>query len=226
MLGFFSSGEKRRVRPRARDGNGSTPWPTEHPSFEKLGIVDAMTLTEKQKMLAGELYHATDPELQADQAAARVWMDKYNARQDVTADHARALLVTGLAAVGEGAIIRPPFHVDYGFNITVGCGVFINFNCVILDVVQVVIGDFTQIGPGVQILTADHPRDPAGRAQGAEFGRPITIGRHVWIGGGALILPGVTIGDNALIGAGSVVTRDVPDGATVAGNPARALPRR
>lgn len=191
---------------------------------EKIGIVSAMTRTEKQKMMAGEFYRVDDPELQADQAAACAWMDQYNGRQDVSTDQARALLVARLAAVGEGVIIRPPFHCDYGFNITVGHGVFINFNCVILDVVQVVIGNFTQIGPGVQILTADHPRNPAQRAQGAEFGRPISIGRNVWIGGGALILPGVTIGDNALVGAGSVVTRDVPDGVTVVGNPARALP--
>jgi maltose O-acetyltransferase len=99
--------------------------------------------------------------------------------------------------------------------------VFLNFNCVILDVVPVTIGDGTQIGTGVQILTADHPRDPAERATGVEWGVPITIGRNVWIGGGAIILPGVTIGDDALLGAGSVVTRDVPAGATVVGNPAR-----
>ena len=98
---------------------------------------------------------------------------------------------------------------------------FLNFNCVILDVVEVTIGDKTQIGPGVQILTADHPRDAAGRASGLEFGRPIHTGRNVWIGGGAMILPGVTIGDDALIGAGSVVTRGVPAGATAFGNPAR-----
>ena len=118
-------------------------------------------------------------------------------------------------------MIRPPFHCDYGFNISLGAGVFLNFNCVILDVVEVTIGDRTQIGPGVQILTADHPRDAAKRGSGLEFGRPIRIGRNVWIGGGAIILPGVTIGDNALIGAGSVVTRDVPAGVTAFGNPAR-----
>ena len=98
---------------------------------------------------------------------------------------------------------------------------FLNFNCVILDVVEVSIGDGTQIGTGVQILTADHPRDAVERAAGLEWGRPIRIGRNVWLGGGAIILPGVTVGDDALIGAGSVVTRDVPAGATVVGNPAR-----
>ena len=116
------------------------------------------------------------------------------------------------------------FHCDYGTNITMGKNVFLNFNCVILDVVSVSIGDGTAIGPGVQILTADHPRDPAVRATGAEFGRPISIGKNVWIGGGALILPGVTVGDNAIIGAGAVVTKDVPAGATAVGNPARVLP--
>jgi maltose O-acetyltransferase len=133
----------------------------------------------------------------------------------------RKLLVERFAAVGDGAVIRPPFHCDYGFNIRLGPDVFLNFNCVILDVVEVTIGDRTQIGPGVQILAADHPRDPAGRASGLEFGRPVRIGRNVWIGAGAIILPGVSIGDDALIGAGSVVTRDVPAGATAFGNPAR-----
>jgi maltose O-acetyltransferase len=127
--------------------------------------------------------------------------------------------------VGDGAVIRPPFHCDYGFNIRLGAGVFLNFNCVILDVVTVTIGAKTQIAPGVQILTADHPRDPEARRAGLEFGRPVHIGENVWIGAGALILPGVTIGDDALIGAGSVVTRDVATGATVFGNPARAKPQ-
>ena len=111
--------------------------------------------------------------------------------------------------------------ISYGFNISLGAGVFLNFNCVLLDVVEVIIGEKTQIAPGVQILTADHPRDAVNRASGLEFGRPMRIGRNVWIGGGAMILPGVTIGDNAVIGAGSVVTRDVPAGVTAFGNPAR-----
>jgi len=103
--------------------------------------------------------------------------------------------------------------------------VFLNFNCVILDVVPVVIGNGAQVGPAVQIYAADHPRDPALRRDGLELGRPVRIGRHVWIGGGAIILPGVSIGDDAVVGAGSVVTRDVAPGATVAGNPARAVSR-
>ena len=180
-----------------------------------------MTASNKQKMIAGELYDAGDPELVADVMAAAQWMDRYNARIGADRGALLALLREGLGAVGDGVIIRPPFHVDYGYNITVGEGVFLNYGCVILDVCAVTIGAKTQIGPGVQILTADHPRDPAVRAQMLEFGRPIVIGANVWIGGGALLLPGITVGDDAIIGAGSVVTRDVPAGATVVGNPAR-----
>ncbi|PPV08045.1 nodulation protein [Xanthomonas bromi] len=177
--------------------------------------------TEKQKMLAGELYSAADAQLQADQAAAAEWMMRYNATTAQPSAQRHALLVERLAEVGAGAVIRSPFHCDYGYNIRLGAGVFLNFNCVILDICEVHIGDGTQIGPGVQIYAADHPRDAAGRASGLEFGRAIRIGRNVWIGGGAILLPGVSIGDDALIGAGAVVTRDVPAGATAVGNPAR-----
>ena len=178
--------------------------------------------TEMQKMLAGELYDAGDAEIQTAQTAAKHWMARYNAASDQPASYRRQLLRERFAAVGDGAVIRPPFHCDYGFNISLGEGVFLNFNCVILDVVAVTIGAKTQIAPGVQILTADHPRDPETRRTGLEFGRPVRIGENVWVGAGALILPGVTIGDDALIGAGSVVTRDVAAGQTVFGNPARA----
>lgn len=180
-----------------------------------------MTQTEKQKMLAGELYDAGDDELRADMTATRAWLVRYNAALGMESSDRRNLLAERLGAVGAGSTIRPPFHCDYGFNIRLGAGVFLNFGCVVLDVVEVTIGDKTQIGPNVQILTADHPRSPADREAGLEFGRPIHIGRNVWIGGGAIILPGVTVGDDAVIGAGSVVTKDVPAGITVMGNPAR-----
>lgn len=178
--------------------------------------------SEKRKMLAGELYRPDDPELVADRAHAAAWMARFNPSRTLPRPERRALLVEGLGAVGAGAVIRPPFHCDYGYNIRLGRDVFLNYGCVVLDVVEVVIGDGTQIGPAVQILTADHPRDPAERARGLEWGRPVTIGRNVWIGGGAIILPGVSVGDDAILGAGSVVTRDVAAGATVTGNPARA----
>jgi maltose O-acetyltransferase len=177
-------------------------------------------------MLAGELYVAGGAELAADAARARAWMIRYNAASMAPPDERHTILSELFAQVGQGAVIRPPFYCDYGTNITLGKGVFLNFNCVILDVCAVTIGDDTQIGPGVQILTPDHPRDPDQRRSGLEFGRPIHIGRNVWIGGGALIMPGVNIGDDAIIGAGAVVTRDVPNGVTAAGNPARVLSKK
>jgi len=175
-------------------------------------------------MLAGELYRP-DAELGAEQAAAKAWMARYNASLAAPLTERHALLCERLGHVGRDAVIRPPFFCDYGYNIRLGDGVFLNFNCVILDVVEVTIGDRTQIGPAVQIYTADHPRDTETRRAGLEFGRPIRIGSDVWIGGGAILLPGVTVGDGAVIGAGSVVTRDVPAGVTVAGNPARPRSR-
>jgi maltose O-acetyltransferase len=179
--------------------------------------------TEKQKMLAGELYRADDPELVADRQQAAEWMERYNAAGALGPAERAELLRTLLVSVGEGAEIRPPFHCDYGWNIRLGRGAFLNFGCIILDIAPVAIGEGAQIGPNVQILAADHPRDPALRARLLENGRPVTIGANAWIGGGAIILPGVTIGEDAVIGAGSVVTRDVPAGATAVGNPARMI---
>ncbi|HEX3499790.1 MAG TPA: sugar O-acetyltransferase [Stellaceae bacterium] len=177
--------------------------------------------SEKQKMLAGALYRAGDAEIQTDQRDTKAWMARYNAAFALSVEKRHTLLRERLGAVGSGVVVRPPFFCDYGYNISLGDDVFLNFNCVIIDVVAVAIGAATQIGPAVQIYAADHPRDPAQRRTGLELGRPVTIGRNVWIGGGAIILPGVTIGDDAVIGAGSVVTRDVPAGATALGNPAR-----
>lgn len=177
--------------------------------------------TEKDKMLAGELYVADSPELAADNRRISQWMSRYNASIALSPDERHAMLVEAFGEVGIGVNIRPPFFCDYGYNISIGEGSFMNFNCVVLDVVKVTIGSHTQIGSAVQILTADHPREPELRAQMLEFGRPVTIGSNVWIGSGAIILPGVTIGDNAVIGAGSVVTRDVPANAIAVGNPAR-----
>jgi maltose O-acetyltransferase len=177
-------------------------------------------------MLAGDLYDASAPEIRAEHRAAMDWLVRYNAMLNAGAEARRQVMRERFASVGEHSDIRPPFHCDYGFNISIGSGVFLNFNCTILDVVTVTIGDKTQIGPNVQILTADHPRDPADRSKGLEFGRPIHIGINVWIGGGAIILPGVSIGNDAIIGAGAVVVRDVPHGDVVAGNPARPVRSR
>ncbi|MDD1016292.1 sugar O-acetyltransferase [Pseudomonas rubra] len=180
-----------------------------------------MNLSEKQKMLGGQLYHASCPQLQAEQIANKHWMARYNNSAELLNEQRHGLLGEHFGKVGDGVVIRPPFYCDYGYNISVGANVFMNFNCVILDVTLVSIGADCQIGPAVQIYTADHPLDPELRRSGLESGRPVTIGNNVWIGGGAIILPGVTVGDNAVIGAGSVVTRDVPAGATVVGNPAQ-----
>ena len=177
-------------------------------------------------MLAGELYRPGDPEIQAEQRANKAWLARYNAAMALPVAERHALLSAHFGRVGKDVVIRPPFFCDFGTNIFLGDGVFLNFNCVILDVVHVTIGDRTQIGPATQIYAADHPRDAGTRREGFEFGRPVNIGADVWIGGGSIVLPGITIGDGAVIGAGSVVTRDVSAGATVAGNPARRIATR
>ena len=177
-------------------------------------------------MLAGELYWPGDPDIQAAQAATKLWLARYNAQGTAPSTQRRELLRERLAAVAEGAVIRPPFYCDYGFNISLGRDTFLNFNCVILDIVAVEIAEGAQIGPAVQIYAADHPRDPALRRQDLECGRPVKIGAFAWVGGGAIILPGITVGEAAVVGAGSVVTRDVAPGTTVAGNPARPLQAR
>jgi maltose O-acetyltransferase len=148
------------------------------------------------------------------------WIDRFNG-QGLSDEERHSLMVERFASVGDHAVIRPPFFCDYGYNISLGAGAFLNFNCIILDVEPVSIGEGTAIGPAVQILASDHPRDHGLRKQRVRFGRPVTIGANVWIGGGAIILPGITIGEDAIVSAGSIVTRDVAAGVTVVGNPAR-----
>ncbi|WP_295317545.1 sugar O-acetyltransferase [Roseobacter sp.] len=180
-------------------------------------------LSEKSKMIAGELYRPGDAALVAGRARSQALQRDYNATTVADTDKRKAILDQWLGGYGSGCALRAPLYTDYGSNIYLGDDVFFNYGCVLLDVCAIRIGDKTQIGPMVQILTADHPRDAATRDAGLEFGRAITIGRNVWIGGGAIILPGIGIGDDAVIGAGAVVTHDVPAGITVAGNPARPL---
>lgn len=174
-------------------------------------------------MLAGEHYDPGDPQLCEERARAQIFMRAYNGTVVTDSDIRKPLLAQHLGQIGNKCAVRAPVFVDYGYNVFLGEGVFMNYGCVLLDVCTIHIGDFTQIGPGVQLYTADHPRDAAQRRAGVEFGRPIKIGANVWIGGHAIILPGVTIGDDAIIGAGSVVARDVTAGARVAGNPARVI---
>ena len=168
-------------------------------------------------MLGGELYDASDPELTAARARARELLARFNVRPD------RSLLEELLASVGAEALIEPPFHCDYGFNISVGERFYANVNCVFLDCAPISIGDRVLFGPAVQLYAATHPVDAETRRRGLEHALPITIGDDVWIGGGAIVLPGRAIGAGAVVGAGSVVTRDVPAGSLVAGNPSRPL---
>ena len=181
---------------------------------------DAPPASEREKMIAGALYDAGDAGLVAARRRAQRLLRDYNATID--GEEARGpLLAALLRSVGAGTEIRAPFHVDYGFNVSIGDRCFLNNGCYLLDVCEISVGDGTQLGPYVQVLTADHPRDARLRAQGLENGKPVRIGANVWIGGGAILLPGVTVAEDAIVGAGAVVTRDVGRGATVRGNPAR-----
>jgi maltose O-acetyltransferase len=178
--------------------------------------------TERQKMLAGELYDPFDPDLVAARERARSLCAALNASKESEQDERRRILDDLFGSGGDTAWMQPPFYCDYGSNIHLGTRVFFNFNCTVLDVCEVRIGDYTLFGPGVQILTPLHPRD-AGLRRTQEYGKPIEIGADVWVGGGALILAGVHIGSRSIIGAGSVVTRDIPEGVLAVGNPCRVI---
>jgi maltose O-acetyltransferase len=179
-------------------------------------------MTERQKMLAGELYDPLDPDLVQARERARDLCQDLNATREGETDLRRRILRDLFAAGGDTVWMQPPFFCDYGSNIELGERVFFNFNCVVLDVCLVRIGSFSLFGPAVQIYTPMHPFNADLRRK-QEFGKPIEIGSDVWVGGGAIILPGVRIGSRAVIGAGSVVTRDVPDGMFAAGNPCRVI---
>ncbi len=179
--------------------------------------------SEKEKMLRGELYLATDPQLSRERKRARLLIKEFNRLGEDEKDARLQVLAELIPAHGSELWIEPPFYCDYGSNIEVGDKVFFNFNCVVLDVTRVKIGSYTLFGPAVQIYTATHPLEWEQRAEGLEYGKPVTIGSHVWVGGGAIICPGVTIGDRAVIGAGSVVTRDIPADVFAAGNPCKVV---
>jgi len=179
--------------------------------------------TEKQKMLAGELYNASDLQLSTEREKARLLMKELNdSRKDQVAEQTR-ILKDLIPNAGPGLWIEAPFYCDYGSNIVLGEKVFFNFNCVVLDVMKVTVGDRTLFGPNVQIYTATHPINYKQRALGLEYAKPVTVGEDVWVGGGAIICPGVTIGDRTIIGAGSVVTNDIPSDVVAAGNPCRVI---
>ncbi|MFH9590315.1 sugar O-acetyltransferase [Streptomyces luteogriseus] len=179
--------------------------------------------TNLERMLAGDLYIADDPEIARRQQRAMRLAARYLAAYTEDAESARPILRELLGAVGEGVDLRPPVYVDYGSNITIGARTFVNYNLTALDVARITIGEDCQIGPNVQLLTPTHPVEPEPRRDKLEAARPIVIGDNVWLGGGVIVCPGVTIGDNAVVGAGAVVTRDVPADVVAVGNPARPV---
>jgi maltose O-acetyltransferase len=183
------------------------------------------TRTMRERMLAGDLYIADDPDLARDAERAMSLTHRLNTMDPN--DHAgrRAVLTELLGAFGEGSEIRPPFRCDYGYQTFVGARTFANFGLLALDVATITIGDDVQIGPNVQLLTPTHPTAAGPRRDKWEAARPITIGDNVWLGGGAIVCPGVTIGDNTVVGAGAVVTRDLPADVVAVGNPARVVRR-
>lgn len=178
--------------------------------------------TQKERMLAGQPYQAEDPQLQADLERAENLTVAFNATP-VNTESRRQALSELLGSVGEGAYVRPPLAVDYGYRISLGAHTFVGTGAVMLDVAPITIGDHAQIGPGVQLLTPTHPLDPLQRKEGWESAEPITIGDNVWLGGGVIVCPGVDIGDNTVVGAGSVVTKDLPANTVAVGNPARVV---
>ncbi|MFC8197770.1 sugar O-acetyltransferase [Streptomyces sp. NPDC057298] len=176
-----------------------------------------------ERMMAGDLYIADDPEIARRQQQAVRIAARYQTAYVEDADAARPILAELLGFVGPEVHVRPPLHVDYGSNITIGARTFVNYNLTALDVAAITIGEDCQIGPNVQLLTPTHPLEPQPRRDKLEAARPITIGDNVWLGAGAIVLPGVSIGDNSVIGAGAVVTKDVPAGVVAVGNPARPV---
>ena len=179
--------------------------------------------SEKEKMLGGELYDPLDPQLSAERRRARLLCKALNDTADDRQDERARLVRELIPAAGEAVWIEPPFYCEYGTNITLGDRVFFNFNCVVLDVASVRVGSGVLFGPAVQIYAATHPLGAAERRTGLEYGRAVEIGDDVWVGGGAIICPGVRVGARAVIGAGSVVTRDIPAGVLAAGNPCRVI---
>ena len=178
--------------------------------------------SEWDKMVAGELYDPLDPHLVRARDRARDLCQDLNATREADQEVRRRILRELFGQGGDSVWMQPPFFCDYGTNIRLGERVFFNFNCVVLDVCPVTIGDFTLFGPAVQIYTATHPMNAELRRK-QEFAKPITVGSDVWVGGGAILCPGVTIGSKTVIGAGSVVTRDLPERVFAAGNPCRVI---
>ena len=176
-----------------------------------------------RRMLRGELYLADDREIAAAQARSQALQERFNATPHAEQELRGSLLRELLGEVGDRVVVRPPFYCDYGTHISIGAGTFVNYGCVLLDVAPIRIGAACQLATRVQLLTATHPIDPGPRRIGWESAEPIELGDNVWLGGGAIVCPGVTIGDDTVVGAGAVVTRDLPAGVVAAGVPARVV---
>ncbi|MGG0717261.1 sugar O-acetyltransferase [Robertmurraya massiliosenegalensis] len=179
--------------------------------------------SEKERMVAGEMYNPADPVLLKDREEARRKFRIYNQTLESEGEKRTSLLKELLGSTGQNVYMEPNIRFDYGYNTHVGENFFANFDCTILDVCEVRIGDNCMMAPGVHIYTATHPLHPAERNSGKEYAKPITIGDNVWIGGSAVINPGVTIGDNVVIASGAVVTKDIPNNVVVGGNPAKII---
>ena len=179
--------------------------------------------SQRERMLAGELYIADDPQLAADSLRALTLSSRFNASDPADAPARLALLRELLGSLGEGTEIRPPLYCDYGYQTNVGARAFINFGVVLLDVATITIGDDVQVGPNVQFLTPTHPVEAEPRRAKWEAARPITVADNVWLGGGVIVCPGVSIGENTVVGAGAVVVRDLPANVVAVGNPARVI---
>ena len=177
----------------------------------------------KDRILRGELYLGTDEDLAADYTRAQLILERYNASTFAEQDLRDRLLRELLGACGDGVHVRPPFRLEYGLRVSIGAGTFLNYDCLMLDVAPITIGEACQIATRVQFLTATHPVDPEPRRIGWESGEPIALGDNVWLGGGVVVCPGVTIGDDTVVGAGAVVTRSLPAGVVAAGVPARVI---
>lgn len=178
----------------------------------------------KERMLRGEPYQDSDPELIAERGRCQTLVDSFNATSGQQREERRAILRELLGSIGAGSWIMPCFRCDYGYLIRIGANSFLNYDAILLDCAPITIGDDVSIGPRAQLLTALHPMDDhEARRQRWETAAPIVIGNNVWFGGGVIVCPGVTVGDNAVVGAGSVVTRDVPAGVFAAGNPCRVI---
>jgi maltose O-acetyltransferase len=186
-------------------------------------VIHSKMKTEKEKMMAGEMYDPMDQQLVEERMQARLLTKALNeTREDHTTG--RSLIIKKLMPhASADLLLQPPFYCDYGYNIKVGERAFFNFNCIVLDVAPVIIGSRTLVGPNVQIYTATHPLNPTERSSGLEYAKPIVIGEDVWVGGSTVIYPGVTIGNCTTIGAGSVVTKDIPSNVFAAGNPCKVI---